>query len=144
MKILGSLVGWTILNLEASYQLQCSIIDCNYVDCQTHGEPTTLCSCACMCLGSAASVEYMKGSLSDRSLYQMPSTTGFTWKLTSWFAVQWARRLLPDVSPKMCIQVSKKEEWLTWRDGVQHIKHMLPCVMYRQVRGRGDVHIYQM
>ena len=144
MEILGSLVGWAILNQEASYQLQCSIIDCHSVYCQMHREPTTLCSCACMCLGSTVSIEYMKGSLSDRSLYQSPSTTGSTWKLTSRFVMQWARRLLPDVSPKMFIQVSKKKEWFTWRDGVQHVKHMLPCITYRQVRGRGDIHIYQM
>ena len=110
MEILGSLVGWAILNQEASYQLQCSIIDCHYVYWQLYGESTTLCSCACMCLGSAASIEYIKGSLSERSLYHRPSTAGSTWKLTSRFAMQWARRLLPDVSPKMCIQVSKKEE----------------------------------
>ena len=68
MEILGSLVGWEILNQEASYQLQYSIIDCHHVYCQTHGEPTMLCSCACMCLGSAASVEYMKGPLFDRGI----------------------------------------------------------------------------
>ena len=74
----------------------------------------------------------------------MSSTTGSTWKLTSWFAMQWARGLLPDVSPKTCVQVSQKEEWFIWRDGVQHVKHMLPCDTCRQVWGRGDVCIYRM
>ena len=144
MVIPGYLARRAILNHIASYQLEYSIIESHYVYCRTHGESTVLCSCACMCLGSTASIEYMKGSLSDRSFYQTSSTTGSTWKLMSRFAMQWARGLLPDISPKMCVQVSQKEEWFIWQDRVQHVKHMLPCITCRQVRGRGDVCIYQM
>ena len=134
----------TVLNHKTSYQLECSIVGSHYVYCRTHSKSTMLCSCACMCLGSAATIQNMKISLSDRSLYQTPSTTGSTWKLAPQFAMQRARRLLPFVSPKMCVQVSKMEEWFTWRNGVQHVKDMLACITHRQVHGRRNVRVYQM